>query len=103
VPVEYQREEGSMKGDLVRVFDFDNAGQQRVSGGQSVHGDRKQPSGGRTWWLFVNGLPIAVIELKNAADSDADIWRAFNQIQTYKQQIPSLFAFNEICVISDGE
>ena len=52
--------------------------------------------------LFVNGLPLAVIELKNAADEDADIWRAFNQLQTYKLQIPSLFAFNEALVISDG-
>ena len=45
--------------------------------------------------LFVNGLPLAVIELKNAADENATIWSAFNQLQTYKQQIPSLFAFNE--------
>jgi len=40
---------------------------------------------------FVNGLPLGVIELKNAADENADIWSAFNQFQTYKQQIPSLF------------
>jgi type I restriction enzyme R subunit len=52
--------------------------------------------------VFVNGLPVAVIELKNATDADADVWRAFNQIQTYKQQIPSLFAYNALSVISDG-
>ena len=52
--------------------------------------------------VFVNGLPLAVIELKNAADEDATIWTAFNQLQTYKQQIPSLFAYNEVLVISDG-
>ena len=52
--------------------------------------------------LFVNGLPLAVIELKNAADEEATVWTAFNQLQTYKQQIPSLFAFNEALVISDG-
>src|SRR5260370_17787929 len=52
--------------------------------------------------LFVNGLPLAVIELKNAAGENATIWSAFNQLQTYKQQIPSLFAFNEALVISHG-
>ncbi len=52
--------------------------------------------------LFVNGLPLAVIELKNAADEKATIWAAFNQLQTYKQQIPALFTYNEALVISDG-
>ena len=52
--------------------------------------------------LFVNGLPLAVMELKNAADEKATIWAAFNQLQTYKQQIPALFTFNEALVISDG-
>src|SRR4029077_20835940 len=47
-------------------------------------------------------LPLAVIELKNAADEDATVWTAFNQLQTYKLQIPSLFAFNETLIISDG-
>ena len=52
--------------------------------------------------LFVNGLPLGVIELKNAADENATIWTAFNQLQTYKEQIPSLFAYNEVLVVSDG-
>ncbi len=52
--------------------------------------------------LFVNGLPLAVIELKNAADEHATIRHAFNQIQTYKEQIPSLFTYNELLIISDG-
>ncbi len=52
--------------------------------------------------LFVNGLPLAVIELKNAADENATIWTAFQQLQTYKSEIPSLFAFNEALVVSDG-
>jgi len=52
--------------------------------------------------LFVNGLPLAVIELKNAADEKATIRHAFNQIQTYKEQIPSLFTYNELLIISDG-
>lgn len=52
--------------------------------------------------LFVNGLPLVVIELKNAANENATMRKAFDQIQTYKATIPSLFTYNEICVISDG-
>lgn len=52
--------------------------------------------------VFVNGLPMAVIELKNPADEKATIRHAFNQLQTYKEQIPTLFAYNELLVISDG-
>jgi type I restriction enzyme R subunit len=52
--------------------------------------------------LFVNGLPLVLMELKNAADETATIHKAYDQIQTYKATIPSLFTYNEICVISDG-
>ncbi len=52
--------------------------------------------------LFVNGLPLAVIELKNPADENATLRHAFNQLQTYKAQIPSLFVYNALLVISDG-
>lgn len=52
--------------------------------------------------LFVNGLPLVVMELKNAADEEATITAAYNQIETYKSQIPSLFIYNELIVISDG-
>lgn len=52
--------------------------------------------------LFVNGLPLVVIELKNAVDENATIKSAYNQIQTYKQAIPSLFTYNTLAIISDG-
>ncbi len=52
--------------------------------------------------VFINGLPLIVIEPKNTAGEKATIRNAFNQIQTYKQQIPSLFIFNEMAIISDG-
>ena len=52
--------------------------------------------------LFINGLPLAVIELKNPTDEKATVLTAFHQIQTYKQEIPTLFAYNEAIVISDG-
>lgn len=52
--------------------------------------------------VFINGLPVAVIELKNPADEKATIKQAFNQFQTYKSQIPSLFYYNELLIVSDG-
>ena len=52
--------------------------------------------------LFINGLPLIIIELKNPADENATIWSAFQQLQTYKAELPTLFGFNELLVISDG-
>ena len=52
--------------------------------------------------VFINGLPLAIIELKNAADEQADIWSAYKQLETYKKEIPSLFNYNELLIISDG-
>jgi type I restriction enzyme R subunit len=52
--------------------------------------------------LFVNGLPLVVIELKNATDENADIESAYRQLQTYKQAVPTLFTYNAVCIISDG-
>jgi type I restriction enzyme R subunit len=102
VPVEYPRADGSIAGDHARLVDFDNAeandwlavNQFTVIEGQN----NRRPD----IVVFVNGLPLAVIELKNAADEDATIWSAFNQLQTYKQQIGSLFHYNEVLVVSDG-
>jgi len=112
VPVEYKRSDDSFGGDLVRVFDYDTienneflainqftvvdspAGASAEAGG---HHERRPDI-----VLFINGLPVAVLELKNASTESATIWTAFNQLQTYKKQIPSLFAYNEALVISDG-
>jgi type I restriction enzyme, R subunit len=102
VEVEYRRPDGSTAGDRLRLADFDDpdandwlaVNQFAVSEGQ--HARRPDIV------LFLNGLPIAVFELKNAASETASIRDAFNQLQTYKQQIPSLFRFNEFLVISDG-
>ena len=52
--------------------------------------------------LFVNGLPLILVELKNAADENATIWTAFEQLQTYRAELPTLFAFNALLAISDG-
>jgi type I restriction enzyme R subunit len=52
--------------------------------------------------LFINGLPLVLMELKNPADLHADIWKAYDQIQTYKEQVADVFTYNELLVISDG-
>ena len=52
--------------------------------------------------LFVNGLPLGVIELKNPADEDATIWTAWQQLQTYKAELPTMFSMNEALMVSDG-
>ena len=101
VPVEYTRE-GRVVGGIARLFDFEaveNNDWLIVNQFTVIENHQhRRPD----LVVFVNGLPLAVIELKNAADENATIWSAFNQLQTYKQQIPSLFAYNEALVISDG-
>ncbi len=101
VPVQYQKD-GETRGDFVRLIDW-------------AHPEKNE------WWainqftikgphktrrpdiiLFVNGLPLLLLELKNPADENANIWKAFDQIETYKEQIPDVFQYNEVLVISDG-
>ena len=102
VPVEYRRPDGSLAGAQARVLDFETpnnndwlaVNQFTVVEGQ--HNRRPDVV------VFVNGLPLAVLELKNSADENATIWTAFHQIQTYQVQIPSLFAYNAALVVSDG-
>jgi len=102
VPVEYQRADGSIGGDLVRIFDYDNPENNEFLAVNQYTVVEDQHERRPDVVLFINGLPVAVIELKNAATENATIWSAFNQLQTYKRQIPSLFAFNEALVISNG-
>lgn len=105
VPVEYSViEDGQRitKHTHVRLMDFETAenNQFLVVNQFTITGTKvnRRPD----VVVFINGLPIAVIELKNPADDHADIWNAYNQIQTYKEEIADLFVFNEAIVISDG-
>jgi type I restriction enzyme R subunit len=102
VPVEYPRPDGSIAGDHVRLVDFNNVAandwlvvnQFSVNDGQ--HNRRPDIV------VFLNGLPLGLIELKNAAAEDATIWSAYAQLQTYKAEIPSLLSTNAVLVVSDG-
>jgi len=94
--------DGHTRGELVRVVDFDDemsndwlvVNQFTVIDGQHT----RRPD----LVLFVNGLPLCVIELKNAAAENATTASAYKQLQTYKTQIPNLLAFNSVLVVSDG-
>ena len=102
IAVECRRKDGSIGGEIVRLIDFNEperndwvaVNQFTVIEGQ--HNRRPDVM------IFINGLPLGLIELKNAADEDTDVWAAFNQIQTYKAQIPSVFVHNAVIIISDG-
>lgn len=102
VTVEYRTANGSIRGAQVRVLDFDDADNNDwLAVNQftvSEHKHTRRPD----VVLFVNGLPLALIEIKNAADEDATIWSAFQQLQTYKAELPTLFTFNVVLVVSDG-
>ena len=107
VSVEYRRPDGTIKGGLARVLDFDsplNNDFLAVNQFTVTEAAASGPASTRRpdIVLFVNGLPLVIIELKNPADEDADIWTAYRQLQTYKAELPTLFAHHELLVISDG-
>ena len=101
LPVQYQKD-GETRGDFVRLIDWHDALRNEWLAVQqfTIKGPRhtRRPD----IILFINGLPLVLIELKNPADLNADIWKAYDQIQTYKEQIADVFTFNELLVISDG-
>ncbi|PDW04687.1 type I restriction endonuclease subunit R [Candidatus Viridilinea mediisalina] len=102
VAVEYRRPDGSLGGELVRLVDIANpanndwlaVNQFTVAEGQH----KRRPD----IVLFLNGLPLVVLELKNPADEQATVWMAWQQVQTYKAQIATLFLYNAALIISDG-
>jgi type I restriction enzyme R subunit len=99
---EYRASDGELRGHPVRLVDFDDIDNNdwlAVNQFTVVeNGYNRRPD----IVLFVNGLPLAGIELKNPADESADIWSAYRQYQTYKTEIPSLYTYNDALVISDG-
>ena len=102
VSVEYYDTDGTIRGDTVRLIDFDTLEMNDwlVLSQLTVieNGNHRRPD----VVLYLNGLPLAVIELKNPGDENATLDGAFNQLQTYKDQIPSLFRTNAVLVTSDG-
>ena len=101
VTVEHQID-GTIRGAQVQVIDFDNPiandwlAVNQFTVVENSHERRPDIV------LFVNGLPLCVIELKNPADEDATVWTAWQQLQTYKAELSSLFAMNACLIVSDG-
>ncbi len=102
VTVEFRTEDGAVRGAQVQVIDFDQPANNdwlavnQFTVAENQHNRRPDVV------LFVNGLPLGIIELKNPADEDATLWTAWQQLQTYKSELPGLFAMNEMLMVSDG-
>lgn len=101
VDVEYRRLDGTIAGDKVYLVDSKNLKNNDFLAVNQFTVIENNHNRRPDIIVFVNGLPLAIFELKNPADINATISGAFHQIQTYKSEIPSLFAYNEICIISD--
>ena len=102
VTVEYRTAGGTVRGAQVSVLDYDNPTNNdwlAVNQFTVVEGENERRP---DIVLFVNGLPLGLIELKNPADEKATVWTAWNQIQTYKAELTDLFAFNAVLIASDG-
>ena len=102
VTVEYPAQDGSMRGAQARVVDFERPERNDWLAVNQFTVTESQNKRRADIVLFVNGLPLAIIELKNPADEDATIWTAWNQLQTYKDELPTLFAMNAAMIVSDG-
>jgi len=106
IPVQYKDKTGTIRHGLVQIIDFEDVAKNDwlvVNQYTVIENKVKREKNRRPdLVVFINGIPISVIELKNPADEKATIWTAYNQLQTYKKQIPSLFNTNEMLVISDG-
>jgi len=101
ISVEYQKN-GDTVGDKVWLVDFKNPSNNDLLVCNQFTVIENNIARRPDIVLFINGLPLVVIELKNPADENATVKKAFNQLQNYKKVISSLFYYNSICVISDG-
>lgn len=101
VSVEYFKD-GQTKGISVKLVDFEHPENNLFSTVNQLVVKENQNEKRLDVVLFVNGLPLVVVELKNPMDEDATLDRAFTQIQNYKKAVPSIFYYNALCIISDG-
>ena len=102
VNVEYRNNRGKIQGAQVRVIDFDAPENNDWLAVNQFTVVENRHTRRPDIVVFVNGLPLGLIELKNAADENATIWTAYQQFQTYKAELPSLFACNAVLAVSDG-
>ena len=91
VPVEYRTASGEMRGERARIVDFETPDNNDWLAVRQFTVVENRHTRRPDLVLFVNGLPLAILELKNPVDERATLWTAYSQLQTYKQEIPSLF------------
>ena len=102
VNVEYRDDNGVIRGAQAKVVDFDSPQNNDWLAVNQFTMVEDNYNRRLDIVLFVNGLPLGAIELKNPSDADATIWAAWQQLQTYKTELPNLFSMNEVLVVSDG-
>lgn len=102
ITVEYRHKDGHIAGAQARVIDFDTPDNNDWLAVNQFTVIENKINRRPDVVLFINGLPLVLLELKNAADENATIWSAYHQFQTYKAQLPTLFTYNALLVISDG-
>ena len=102
VTVPVRRPDGTTSGEPAAVVDFENPANNDWLAVNQFTMKENQSTRRADIVLFLNGIPLGIIELKNPADENADVWDAWNQLQTYKAELPTLFSMNEIMMVSDG-
>lgn len=102
VPVEVRRQDGTIGGEQARLLDFEDPEANDWLAVNQVTVIENKANRRADVVVYVNGLPLGVVELKKPGDENATLDGAFNQLQTYKAQIPSLFRTNAVLVVSDG-
>ena len=102
VTVEYRAGDGAIRGEQARVIDFKDPTANDWLAVNQFTVTENQNTRRPDIVLFVNGLPLGVIELKNPTDAEATIWTAWQQLQTYQSELPTLFSMNEALIVSDG-
>ena len=102
VTVPVRRPDGTTSGEPAAVVDFENPGNNDWLAVNKFTVKENQSTRRADIVLFLNGLPLGIIELKNPADQNTDIWEAWQQLQTYQSELPYLFSLNEFLMISDG-
>ncbi len=102
VTVEYRADNSAIRGEQVTVIDFDRPEVNDWLAVNQFTVTENRNTRRPDVVLFLNGLPLGIIELKNPADEDATIWTAWQQLQTYQAELPALFAMNEMLMVSDG-
>jgi type I restriction enzyme R subunit len=102
IPLEYRAKNGKITSDYIKILDFKNPRNNEYKAIDQFtiieNNKHRRPD----IIIFINGLPLAIAELKNPSSESADLNSAYKQIQTYKEEIPTMFNYNEIIIISDG-